>query len=497
MKPDFITKKLQVAAFYVRLEIMLAHLGVPREKASSRASYMLEAHGKPEDFAVVPGKLEFTVNGDNYTFVRSHAISLDLAEKIAKRAYKTTPKARAAVLRRIGEQRAKLQTERQGELPLFDKGEVPRVVTVSEESRTHPGRPTWLERAQDMLLRVPRLEVAEAIELERHLALADRLGIPLTHFPALSSQLSESLAQPEAVSSPVFELVKSDYDGPLFTPEWFADLLLTPLPEVENQWERLKLELTELCYSARALWERLDSKRQFTDWWADFKKQLVEGKDYVIFHANVKNTQAGRPGSDYLLTADAVKIICILSRSPFGDEVRRYFLHADRVLRGLMSELISQLKAEKELEKNERRSVTDKHDELKVQYTALEAASRPALVLYDALENTAGLTDMKLAAAILTGALGKDGGRTIGHNHLMEMLRRDGHLLTGKHKAEDMNCPSRDMLESGRMRVHLEPHAGVDAKKRTPVPYFTDKGLKWLVDTYCPMPERHRDLLRG
>jgi len=49
------------------------------------------------------------------------------------------------------------------------------------------------------------------------------------------------------------------------------------------------------------------------------KSELVEGKEYGICHPETTNSQVGRPGVDYLLTADDVKILGTPDRPTFGD----------------------------------------------------------------------------------------------------------------------------------------------------------------------------------
>ena len=80
-------------------------------------------------------------------------------------------------------------------------------------------------------------------------------------------------------------------------------------------------------------------QQRFTEWCAELKLQLVEGKDYRVFQEKSKTPQGGRPSTDYMLTADTVKIISMWGKSAFGDTVRRYFVEAERTDIGATSKL--------------------------------------------------------------------------------------------------------------------------------------------------------------
>lgn len=83
---------------------------------------------------------------------------------------------------------------------------------------------------------------------------------------------------------------------------------------------------------ARDVHEYLGLARRFTDW-ADSnfaRARLKNGRDYEVYHADVKNPQGGRPSVDYVLTLDAAKHICMVSETERGFEAREHFIECER-----------------------------------------------------------------------------------------------------------------------------------------------------------------------
>lgn len=83
-------------------------------------------------------------------------------------------------------------------------------------------------------------------------------------------------------------------------------------------------------YDARLLHQQLQSKRQFADWIRTRLKDFKEGEDYISFSRQCEKPLGGRPLEDFLLRIDTVKHICIMEKSPFGDQIRRSFIEAEK-----------------------------------------------------------------------------------------------------------------------------------------------------------------------
>lgn len=100
-------------------------------------------------------------------------------------------------------------------------------------------------------------------------------------------------------------------------------------------------EITEYAghpiISARALHDALGIKKKFADW---FKYQaekagLLDGREYFPSLGIIPPGGAGRPSSDYLVTLDAVKHLCLMSQSKKAREIRAYFIEAEHRFRAL------------------------------------------------------------------------------------------------------------------------------------------------------------------
>lgn len=79
----------------------------------------------------------------------------------------------------------------------------------------------------------------------------------------------------------------------------------------------------------RDVWEFVASKRDFSDWINDRLSDCVEGQDFVIFHKNMG--KQGRPLTEYVVTVDCAKMICMLERNEKGKQLRQYFVDMEKV----------------------------------------------------------------------------------------------------------------------------------------------------------------------
>jgi len=62
----------------------------------------------------------------------------------------------------------------------------------------------------------------------------------------------------------------------------------------------------------------VESKQQFGNWATNRLEDFTEGVDFIIFNNFIKNSQCGRPQTDYAVTLDTAKHICMLERNEQG-----------------------------------------------------------------------------------------------------------------------------------------------------------------------------------
>jgi phage anti-repressor protein len=72
--------------------------------------------------------------------------------------------------------------------------------------------------------------------------------------------------------------------------------------------------------------------RDFSDWIQSNLKRarMVENRDYEVSYDHVGNSGGGRPRTEYVLTLDCAKHICMLSETERGFEAREYFIGCER-----------------------------------------------------------------------------------------------------------------------------------------------------------------------
>ena len=87
--------------------------------------------------------------------------------------------------------------------------------------------------------------------------------------------------------------------------------------------------------SARDLWEFLEIKEQFQDW---FKRILEfgfeENIDFTSF--SEKSEKGGRPRKEYILKIDMAKELSMLARNEKGKQARKYFIECENKLRNIV-----------------------------------------------------------------------------------------------------------------------------------------------------------------
>lgn len=82
--------------------------------------------------------------------------------------------------------------------------------------------------------------------------------------------------------------------------------------------------------SARELHELLEVKTAFTDWFPRMCEYgFEEGKDYYSFLSDRSDGLPGKPRTEYQLTLEMAKELCMIQRNDKGREIRRYFIQLE------------------------------------------------------------------------------------------------------------------------------------------------------------------------
>lgn len=224
--------------------------------------------------------------------------------------------------------------------------------------------------------------------------------------------------------------------------------------------------------SARELREKLNIGTEFAKW---FSRMCEYGfsteNDYSeVIVKNDENSKGGRPATDYEISVDMAKQICMIQRTPEGKAVRQYLIDLEkawntpeqvfaRALK-MADQTISKLKGDNAalLEDNER--------------------MRPKEVFADAVATS--------QTSILIGELAKilkQNGISTGEKRLFEWLHNNGYLVS--RRGTDYNAPTQKSMELNLFEVketsisHADGH--VTISKTTKV---TGKGQQYFINRF-------------
>lgn len=90
--------------------------------------------------------------------------------------------------------------------------------------------------------------------------------------------------------------------------------------------------------NARELHQFLERKYQFANWIQEriTKYGFVENQDYEVFKENLKNSNGGRPQTEYALSVDMAKELSMVENNEKGRLARKYFIECEKIARESM-----------------------------------------------------------------------------------------------------------------------------------------------------------------
>lgn len=99
-----------------------------------------------------------------------------------------------------------------------------------------------------------------------------------------------------------------------------------------NELIKINYETKQPTVSARDLYEKLNIRTEFAKW---FSRMCEYGfsheNDYSeIIVKNDENSKGGRPATDYNISVDMAKQLCMIQRTPEGRECRQYFIDLEK-----------------------------------------------------------------------------------------------------------------------------------------------------------------------
>lgn len=228
-----------------------------------------------------------------------------------------------------------------------------------------------------------------------------------------------------------------------------------------NELIKINYDTEQPTVSARELHEKLNIETPFKKWIDRMCEYGFEdGKD---FWTKMSESTGGRPSTEYDLTIDMAKQICMIQRTPEGRECRQYFIDLEKAWNTPELVMARGLKAAQKM-------IADQDKIIE--------RMRPKEIFADAVAAS--------HTAILIGDLAKllkQNGVETGQKRLFTWLRENGFLI--KRKGTDWNMPTQKSMEMGLFEVKEStvnnPDGSVRINRTTKV---TGKGQQYFINKF-------------
>lgn len=239
-----------------------------------------------------------------------------------------------------------------------------------------------------------------------------------------------------------------------------------------NELIQINYDSVRPTVSARDLHACLGITDRFSRW---FERMQAYGFDENIDFTSVKSSTlvhngAEREITDYQISVDMAKQICMLQRSEKGRTYRQYFIDLEKAWNTPEQVMARALKI-----------ADQKITSLKEDNAALLEDNRrmkPKEVFADAVSAS--------KTSILIGDLAKmirQNGYEIGQRRLFEWLRGNGYLI--KRKGSDWNMPTQRSMEMQLFEIKESTHLdGNGCNVTTRTPKVTGKGQVYFVNKF-------------
>lgn len=232
--------------------------------------------------------------------------------------------------------------------------------------------------------------------------------------------------------------------------------------------ELVKVNFDTQTVSARELHEQLHIGTRFNDWFPRMTEYgFVEGTDF--YSKMSKTDNGGRPSTDYEISVDMAKQICMIQRTPEGKAVRQYLIDLEKAWNTPEQVFARALKM-----------ADEKINSLKEINTSLIAENqrmKPKEIFADAVATS--------HTSILIGDLAKlicQNGYQIGQKRLFEWLRENNFLIKN---GSSKNMPQQRYVEQWLFEVKESNVQNPDGSVRiTRTTKVTGKGQIYFVNKF-------------
>lgn len=247
-----------------------------------------------------------------------------------------------------------------------------------------------------------------------------------------------------------------------------------------NELLKINYETEQPTVSARELYEGLEIKTAFKDWFPRMAAYgFEENQDFILVAQKRATNNPKNPiatYNDYQISVDMAKQICMIQRSEKGKQYRQYFIDLEKAWNTPEQIFARALKmADQKIEKLKETNAGLLEDVERM---------RPKEIFSDAVKAS--------DSSILIGDLAKllrQNGVDIGQKRLFEYLRNHGYLI--KRKGSDWNMPTQKSMNMGLFEIKESTHIdgnGCNIVTRTPKAtgkaqiYFVNKFVGGMSD---------------
>lgn len=240
-----------------------------------------------------------------------------------------------------------------------------------------------------------------------------------------------------------------------------------------NELLKINYETEQPTVSARELYEGLEIKTAFKDWFPRMAAYgFEENQDFILVAQKRATNNPKNPiatYNDYQISVDMAKQICMIQRSEKGKQYRQYFIDLEKAWNTPEQIFARALKmADQKIEKLKETNAGLLEDVERM---------RPKEIFADAVKAS--------DSSILIGDLAKllrQNGVDTGQKRLFEQLRNEGYLMkTGSSR----NMPKQRYVADGLFQIKetviSNPDGSVRMTKTTKV---TGKGQQYFLNKY-------------
>lgn len=245
-----------------------------------------------------------------------------------------------------------------------------------------------------------------------------------------------------------------------------------------NELLKINYETEQPTVSARELYEGLEIKTAFKDWFPRMAAYgFEENQDFILVAQKRATNNPKNPVAiynDYQISVDMAKQICMIQRSEKGKLYRQYFIDLEKAWNTPEQVMARALKlADRTIDtlKEDNKKLIEENERMK-----------PKEIFADAVSAS--------TSSILIGDLAKllrQNGVDTGQKRLFEQLRNEGYLMkTGSSR----NMPKQKYVENGFFQIKetviSNPDGSVRMTKTTKV---TGKGQQYFLNKYLKNKE--------